>query len=94
MDFRAYYFIIYIQKSSELRNTSEKSPNGSRTNLHGSISTMYYDNCYEKGQFKQSDTTAKEMQDFVKNKMKTMGFSCFLASLFSKGIPKLERWKN
>ncbi len=35
-----------------------------------------------------------EMQESVRNKMKDMGFPDFMAELFSKGIPKLERWKN
>ena len=48
----------------------KKSPNGGGTNADGSISTKYCDFCYEKGQFKQSDITAVEMQEFVKNKMK------------------------
>ncbi|OCA75870.1 hypothetical protein BBI01_03980 [Chryseobacterium artocarpi] len=72
----------------------KKSPNGGGTNADGSISTIYCDYCYEKGQFRQTDITAKEMQEFVKHKMKEMGFPGFLASLFSNGIPKLERWKN
>lgn len=72
----------------------KKSPNGGGTNADGSTSTMYCNYCYEKGQFKQVDITAAEMQKFVKIKMKDMGFPGFLAGLFSKGIPKLERWKN
>ncbi|NIF06939.1 hypothetical protein F3J23_15965 [Chryseobacterium sp. Tr-659] len=72
----------------------KKSPNGGGTNTDGTISNQYCSYCYEKGQFKQPDITAKEMQEFVKHKMKDMGFPGFLAGLFSKGIPKLERWKN
>lgn len=72
----------------------KKSPNGGGTNANETISTLYCSYCYEKGSFKQPDITAKEMQEFVRHKMKDMGFPGFLASLFSKGIPKLERWKN
>lgn len=72
----------------------KKSPNGGGTNADGTASTKYCGYCYEKGRFKQPDITAKEMQEFVKHKMKDMGFPGFLAVLFSKGIPKLERWKN
>ncbi|WP_312298129.1 zinc ribbon domain-containing protein [Chryseobacterium sp.] len=72
----------------------KKSPNRGGTNSDGTISTKYCGYCYEKGQFTQPDITAKEMQDFVKHKMKDMGFPAFLAGLFSKGIPKLERWKH
>lgn len=72
----------------------KKSHNGGGTNADGSISTMYCDYCYEKGRFKQSDITAKEMQEIVKRKIKDIGFPGFLAGLFSKGMYKLERWKN
>ncbi len=72
----------------------KKSPNGGGTNADGTISKMYCAYCYEKGQFKQPNITTKEMQAFVKDKMKEMGFPGFLANVFSKGILKLERWKN
>jgi len=38
--------------------------------------------------------TVGEMQALVKNKMKEMGFPGFLTGFFTKGIPKLERWKT
>ena len=72
----------------------KKSPNGGGTNADNTISKMYCAYCYENGQFKQPDITAKEMQEFVKAKMKETGLPRFLAGFFSKGIPKLERWKN
>jgi hypothetical protein len=34
------------------------------------------------------------MQYLVKGKLKEMGFPGFMAGWFTKGIPKLERWKN
>jgi hypothetical protein len=34
------------------------------------------------------------MQDFVKEKMKERGIPGFIAGIFTKEIPKLERWKN
>lgn len=72
----------------------KKDPEHGGTNTDGSKSTMYCSYCYSKGQFKNPDWTAPQMQEFVKNKMKEMGFPGFLASLYSKGIPKLERWKT
>lgn len=71
----------------------KKSPNGGGTNADGSISTIYCDYCYGNGQFKQPDITAGQMQAFVKDKLKEMGFPGFIAGFFTKGIPKLERWK-
>lgn len=72
----------------------KKSPNGGGSNSDGSVSTMYCAYCYESGKFKQPDWTAQQMQDFAAGKMQEMGVPGFLARLFSKGIPKLERWKN
>jgi len=34
------------------------------------------------------------MQALVKDKLKSIGFPRFIAGFFTKGIPKLERWKN
>jgi len=72
----------------------KKDPKGGGTNEDGSIQLNYCSFCYENGKFKQPDITAHEMQTFVKNKMKEMGFPGFLAGFFVKGIPKLKRWKQ
>ena len=72
----------------------KKDPKGGATNKDGSISTMYCSYCYEDGEFLQPDIIETEMKDFVKNKLKEMGFTRFLAGFFSKNIPKLERCKN
>ena len=72
----------------------KKSPNGGGTEADGSISKKYCAYCFENGQFKQPNITAQQMQVFVKGKMKEMGFPGFIAGFLSKGIPKLDRWKN
>lgn len=72
----------------------KKDPNGGGTNADGSKNTMYCSFCYEHGAFRQPDWTATQMQEFVKSKLKEMGFPGFLAGMFSKGVPKLERWKK
>ena len=73
----------------------KKSPNGGGTNSDGTISKMYCAHCYEKGQFKNPDWTVSQMQDFVKGKMKEMGFFMSLfANSFANKIPNLERWKT
>lgn len=71
-----------------------KDPNGGGTNADGSKSTMYCSLCYQNGSFTQPDMSVEEMQALVKTKLKEMGFPGFLARMFSKGIPRLERWKN
>lgn len=72
----------------------KKDPNGGGTEADGSKSQMYCSYCYEDGAFKQPNISADEMQQFVKGKLKEMGFPGFLTGFFTKGIPKLERWKN
>jgi hypothetical protein len=72
----------------------KKDPAAGGTNADGSKSSMYCSYCFESGQFKQPEWTAAQMQEFVKGKMKEMGFPGFLASFFSMNIPRLERWKN
>ena len=72
----------------------KKSPNGGGTNADQSISKVYCAHCYENGQFRQPDWTVEQMQELSKQKMKEMGFPGFIAGFFTKGIPKLERWKT
>jgi len=68
---------------------------GGGTNANGEPSYMYCSYCYEDGKFLQPNITAKEMQVFVKDKLKEMGgFMKLFAGVFSKRIPKLERWKK
>jgi hypothetical protein len=72
----------------------KKSPNGGGSNADGTLSKTYCAYCYESGSFKQPDWTADQMQAFVKGKMKEMGIPGFLGGMFTKGIPKLARWKG
>jgi len=72
----------------------KKPPNGGGTNADGTTSTTYCAYCFENGHFKNPDWTMQQMQDFVKGKMKEMGFPGFVAGLFTKWIPGLARWKN
>ncbi|WP_276134475.1 zinc ribbon domain-containing protein [Polluticoccus soli] len=70
-----------------------KDPQGGGTNADGTKSNKYCSLCYQNGKFTR-DCTVKEMQDFVKGKLKEMGIPGFLAGFMTKGIPKLERWKQ
>ena len=72
-----------------------KDPKGSGTHLNGEPSNKYCSFCYDDGVFLQPDITAKEMQVFVRDKLKKMGgFMKYFAGFFTRGIPKLERWKK
>ena len=72
----------------------KKDENGGGTSADGSKSKIYCSKCYEDGKFKSPNMTVDEMKTLVKGKLKEFGFPGFLAGLFTKNIPKLERWKN
>jgi hypothetical protein len=40
-----------------------------------------------------TNITAEEMQARVRQKLAEMGLPRFVAGLFTRGIPKLERWR-
>ena len=70
----------------------KKDPTGGGTNADGSKSQMYCGYCYQNGKFTRPDWSAQQMQVFVKGKLKEMGFPGFVATFFTWGIPRLERW--
>lgn len=72
----------------------KKDKKGGGTNADGTKSVKYCSNCYENGKFKMPDITVEQMKERVKDKIKEFGFPGFLAGLFTKGIPILERWKK
>ncbi|MDM5224462.1 zinc ribbon domain-containing protein [Peribacillus sp. NJ11] len=66
---------------------------GGGTENDGSKITKYCSHCYLNGEFTQN-ITAIEMQEFVQyHLMKNMKMPKFIAEFFTRGIPKLERWK-
>jgi len=67
---------------------------GGGTNADGSKSAMYCSHCFEGGRFSLPDMTAGQMQERVRGKLKEMGFPGFMAGLFTRNIPKLERSKK
>ena len=72
----------------------KKDPKNGGTNSDGTKNLMYCSYCYEKRNYTQPDITVDEMKTLAKDKMKEMGFPGFLAGFFTKGIPKLKRWKK
>lgn len=72
----------------------KRDKKGGGTDADGTKSIRYCSNCYENGKFTMPDITVEQMKERVKDKIKEFGFPGFLAGLFTKGIPKLERWKK
>ncbi|MEZ5195505.1 MAG: zinc ribbon domain-containing protein [Bacteroidales bacterium] len=71
-----------------------KDPEKGGLESDGTKNKLYCSYCYVDGKFVNPDITVDEMKILVKGKMKEMGFPGFIAGFFTKGIPKLERWKN
>ena len=72
----------------------KRDEKGGGTNADGSKSPMYCSKCYANGTFMHPKMTVDEMQALVKGKLKEFGFPGFIAGMFTKGIPKLERWRG
>ncbi len=72
----------------------KKDEKGGGTNADGTKSTRYCSHCYQNGAFTQPNITVEQMKELVKGKLKEFGFPGFIAGLFTKNIPKLERWKG
>ena len=64
------------------------------TEKDGSKTTKYCSYCYQKGTFMQPqiDTPAK-MQKMCIKMMHKNGMPKFVAWIFTRGIPRLERWR-
>jgi hypothetical protein len=72
----------------------KRDEKGGGTNADGSKSTAYCSHCFEGGRFTMPDLSASQMQDRVRDKLKELGFPGFAAGMFTRRIPKLERWKK
>ena len=71
----------------------EKDPEHGGTESDGSKSSKYCSLCYVDGAFKDDFTSSKEMVNFVRGKLKEMGFGYLKRWFYTSHIPRLERWK-
>ena len=71
-----------------------KDPDGGGSEADGTRSTRYCSHCYKDGNFAQPDITVDEMKQLVKEKMAEMKSPGFMGWFFTRGIPKLERWRH
>jgi putative zinc ribbon protein len=71
----------------------KRDAHGGGTEADGSHSTKYCSHCYQDGRFVLPDITAAQMQTRVRAKMADMGVPNFIGGLFTRGIPKLDRWQ-
>jgi hypothetical protein len=73
----------------------KQDPQNGGTNADGSKNTDFCSYCYREGAFlsPEIDTPVK-MQVFCIGKMKETGMPGFVAWAFTRGIPRLKRWKR
>jgi hypothetical protein len=71
----------------------KSDPQMGGSNADGSKNRTYCSYCFQNGKF-TFNGTMKEMQSFCKEKMVENGASKFKAWLFTRGIPRLQRWKK
>lgn len=72
----------------------KQDPNKGGTNSDGTKNTEYCSYCFQNGAFTSPEIdTPQKMQKFCIEKMKEMGMPGFVAWIFTRGIPKLKRWK-
>ena len=72
----------------------KQDPKNGGTETDGSKSQKYCSFCYVNGEFLSPKIkTAKEMQIFCIEKMREQGMPKFIAWIFTRTIPRLERWK-
>lgn len=72
----------------------KRDERGGGTNADGSRSQKFCSHCFQDGKFVHPDMTVGEMQALVKGKLREFGFPGFLAGIFARKIPKLERWNR
>lgn len=71
-----------------------KDPAGGGTETDGRKSDKYCSLCYQHGAFVHPDFSAQQMQDFCVQQLQKQDMPKIMAWLFTRGIPKLERWQQ
>ncbi|RKP47890.1 hypothetical protein D7Z26_21995 [Cohnella endophytica] len=72
----------------------KRDEKGGGTEADGTKSVKFCSHCYEEGQYTLPEITVGQMQDRVRDKVIEFGMPKFMAGFFTRGIPKLERWRN
>jgi hypothetical protein len=67
---------------------------GGGTEKDGTKNTKYCSHCYMNGEFTLPHITVDEMKERVKQKIVEFGMPKFIAGMFTRNIPKLERWHS
>ncbi len=69
-----------------------KDVNGGGTNADGTKSNEYCSLCFNNGAFLHPDFSVEEMQGHCVEQLSLKGMPRVMAWIFTRGIPKLDRW--
>jgi hypothetical protein len=72
----------------------KRDAQGGGTNADGSRSSVYCSHCYLQGEFTMPFLKLEDMQAKVNMKMREKGIPGFMTGLFTRQIPRLNRWKK
>lgn len=70
-----------------------KDPQGGGTEADGTHSDTYCSLCYENGTFRHPNVSVAEFQAHCVEALTAKGMPRIMAWAFTRGIPKLERWR-
>ncbi len=72
----------------------DKDPKGGGSEADGSLSSTYCSICYRDGAFVHKGVTAAEFQAHCVEALAGKGMPRIMAWVFTRGIPKLDRWRG
>lgn len=72
----------------------EKDPRGGGSEADGSLSRTYCSICYQDGVFVHQGVTAEAFRAQCVEALADKGMPRIMAWLFTRGIPRLDRWKR
>lgn len=71
-----------------------KDPQKGGTNADGSKSSDYCSLCFKYGEFTDTFTSAREMQDFAREQLEEKGYGRIARYFMTLDIPRLARWRK
>lgn len=71
-----------------------KDPAGGGSEADGTRSTTYCSYCFSNGKFIHPDFNVEQMQQLCIEQLNKRGMPRFMGWIFTRELPRLERWKS
>lgn len=81
------------QKCQSCGMPLSRDPEGGGREADGTRSTKFCSLCYDNGAFRHPDVNVEEFQRHCIDAMAAKGMPRIMAWAFTRGIPRLERWR-